>query len=175
MEGSAYEPQQKEAGLLGRGFKGLKQASLKAIQWELIKDNAQFIHKLGVLLRRKNDHQSGFVVNEARGLDVAATADLYQVPVEFIEQLIRKRRRQTKQAAYCAFGFGWLTFFYWLYQSLNQSWSSGHVIETFEFAPSCFVFFLVAFRNALLNYQLRTRHVATAMEYLRTEEMFWPA
>ncbi|ACB97380.1 hypothetical protein [Beijerinckia indica] len=175
MAMSDHEPQQKETGLFGRGFKGLKQASLKAIQWKLIKDNAQFIHELGALLRRKKDHQSGLVIGEDRMLDVAATADLYQVPVEFIEDLIMKRRRQTKQAAYCAFGFGWLAFLYWLYQSLTRSWSSGHVIETLEFAPFCLVFFLIAFRNALLNYQLRTGHVATAMEYLRTEKVFWPA
>jgi hypothetical protein len=36
------------------------------------------------------------------------------------------------------------------------------------------VFFLLAFKNAWLNWQLRTRRFGSAMEYLTTAEHFWP-
>jgi hypothetical protein len=48
------------------------------------------------------------------------------------------------------------------------------VLPAVEFAPFCLVFFLVAFLSGLENYQLRTRRLATAWEYLNNSGRFWP-
>ena len=43
-----------------------------------------------------------------------------------------------------------------------------------QFLPFCAAFFVLAFRNAWANWQLRTRRLAPAGAYLRTAEGFWP-
>jgi hypothetical protein len=47
-------------------------------------------------------------------------------------------------------------------------------LPALEFAPLCVAFFLYAFKTALQNYQVRTRRVATATEYLQTKDSFLP-
>ena len=40
--------------------------------------------------------------------------------------------------------------------------------------PFCAVFFLLAFKNAWQNWQLRTGRLGSALDYLTTTERFWP-
>jgi hypothetical protein len=44
-----------------------------------------------------------------------------------------------------------------------------------EFIPFCAIFFLVAFRNAHVNWQLRIGHLGSPAAYLRSPEPFWPS
>jgi len=62
----------------------------------------------------------------------------------------------------------------WLMRAATTPWTSGHLLPVIEYAPFCVIFFLVAFRSALQNYQIRTRRLATASEYLQTPDSFWP-
>ena len=39
----------------------------------------------------------------------------------------------------------------------------------------CTAFFLSAFYNALINWQIRTLRLGTAREFLRAEESWWPS
>ena len=48
------------------------------------------------------------------------------------------------------------------------------MVLSVEFLPFCVLFFLVAFNNALLNFQIRMRRLATWRDYLLTSESFWP-
>ena len=48
------------------------------------------------------------------------------------------------------------------------------MVLSVEFLPFCLLFFLVAFNNALLNFQIRMRRLATWRDYLLTSESFWP-
>jgi len=43
-----------------------------------------------------------------------------------------------------------------------------------QFAPFCLVFFLAAFQQAHVNWQLRTGRLGSAGEYLRSADPFWP-
>jgi hypothetical protein len=43
-----------------------------------------------------------------------------------------------------------------------------------EFLPFCALFYLLAFYNALLNFQMRIGRAASWREYLATSEPFWP-
>jgi len=49
------------------------------------------------------------------------------------------------------------------------------LIAGLEFVPFCGLFFLLAFKNAWQNWQLRRRRLGSAMEYLTTGEPFWPS
>ena len=39
----------------------------------------------------------------------------------------------------------------------------------------CAAFGLAALHNALLNWQIRTRHFGTFAEFIRTNETWWPS
>jgi hypothetical protein len=45
----------------------------------------------------------------------------------------------------------------------------------YYFMPFCAIFFLLAFRSALQNFQARTRTPAKAGQCLATSEPFWPS
>jgi hypothetical protein len=55
-----------------------------------------------------------------------------------------------------------------------MTWSATATLTALQFAPACAVFFLLAFRFGLENYQIRMRRKVTAMEYLGAESGFWP-
>jgi hypothetical protein len=114
-------------------------------------------------------------VGADRRFDLAATAYRYGASVAQLEAVLAARQRATARFAYLAFGLGWLFFLAWLYRAATMPWTTGHVLPLLEFAPFCLVFFLVAFRAALQNFQIRTRRLARASEYLRTSESFWPS
>jgi hypothetical protein len=43
-----------------------------------------------------------------------------------------------------------------------------------QFTPACAVFFLLAFRFGLENYQIRQRRKVGVLEFLGTSSGFWP-
>lgn len=48
------------------------------------------------------------------------------------------------------------------------------MLTAMQFAPFCLVFFLAAFRQAHVNWQLRTGVLGSAGDYLRSAEPFFP-
>jgi len=115
-----------------------------------------------------------FRLGEDRVFDVRATAFLHGMTEAQLEALLWRRRKETARAAYLAFGLGWLSFGAWVGRAAMMPLTSGQFLPAIEFAPFCLVFFLLAFKSALLNFQIRTRRLASAMEYLRTSDAFWP-
>jgi len=53
-------------------------------------------------------------------------------------------------------------------------WTAMRVVLAVEFLPFCALFFLLAFYNALLNFQIRIGRTASWREYLSTKEPFLP-
>lgn len=100
---------------------------------------------------------------EARGLTDRQT-----------DALMRRRRRETARASYLCFALAWASFFGLLYRALTAPSTSGAFPAAFEFSPFCLMFFLMAFQYALQNFRLRTLRHATAVEFLQTNEPFWP-
>jgi hypothetical protein len=54
-----------------------------------------------------------------------------------------------------------------------MTWTANATMTALQFTP-CAVFFLLAFRFGLENYQIRMRRKVTAMEYLGAASGFWP-
>ena len=49
---------------------------------------------------------------------------------------------------------------------MTMTWTVNATLTALQFTPACAVFFLLAFRFALENYQIRKRRKVTVMEYL---------
>jgi hypothetical protein len=159
-----------------RGVKFVAGGPVTAVAPDEIASGARLIKRLMQVIRHPRSEECARVsVSDTRTIDVEATAMVYGFTADEVEAQLGRRRRQTAWQAYVTFGLGWLVFAVWLYRAAHTVWTVNAVVTAVEFAPFCAVFFLMSFRCALENYQIRTRRAATAMEYLRTvEEPFWP-
>lgn len=165
------------SSVLGKAWgqtKWLAGGPIRAFPKQEIVESGRLIGTLIEKVRRRPRGSGPFRVHEDRTFDLAATAFLYGISVGELEELLWRRRRESARAAYLSFGLGWLSFFAWLIRAATMPWTSGHLLPVIEYAPFCVIFFLVAFRSALQNYQIRTRRLATASEYLQTQDSFWP-
>ena len=109
-----------------------------------------------------------------RTIDLQATAFAHGLTVPELEATLERRRRETASSAYLSLGLGWLSFLLCLFRLAMLPLTVGRLVSMVEFTPFCVTFFLVAFRSALLNFQTRTRTLASARDYLRTGVGFWP-
>jgi hypothetical protein len=173
----ASAPARKKKGLVGKLWGGtvwLVSAPLRLFPRAEIGRNAALIRTLFETVKRRPGRRGGIEIQDDRSFDLAATAFFQGISVSRLEVLLEQRRRATARLAYISFALGWFAFAGWAYRLAGAQWSDASAVVALEFAPVCAAFFLFAFKNALQNYQIRTRRVATAAEYLRTREPFWP-
>jgi hypothetical protein len=84
------------------------------------------------------------------------------------------RQRQTARIAYAALALGCLFLAGWIWHALSSPLTATRIASALYFLPFCAVCFLLAFYNALLNFQIRSGRLASWREYLRTPDDFWP-
>ena len=117
---------------------------------------------------------SRFKSDELGGFDLAATAFSYGITVEALEQRLAQRQRTTALVAYGALSIAGLSVLFWIHSAINQPYTLARVMMVWEFVPFISLFLLLAFYNALLNFQIRVRRSAGWREFLSTEEGFFP-
>ncbi|USQ74674.1 hypothetical protein NF552_25775 (plasmid) [Roseomonas mucosa] len=156
------------------GPRWLWSRSKEASGSEEIVRNGRFIQDLAAAVRQGPGAPKRIFAAPDGRLDMAATAMSHGLTVPALEERVGERRRQTARIAYMAFAGGWLVLVWWLWQALTTPWSGSRMVLGMEFIPFCAAFFLLAFKNAWLNWQLRTGRLGSAMEYLSTAERFWP-
>jgi hypothetical protein len=118
------------------------------------------------------DHPAAF--HDGRYLDVEAMAASHGVCVGEIRDLMLTRRRQTARSVFCHLcgGGGFLVL--WLVEAFRTP-AYTSVPYVLGLLGLCSAFFLSAFYNALVNWQIRTLRLGTPVEFLRTEESWWPS
>ena len=90
------------------------------------------------------------------------------------EETLASRRRSTARNAWIFLGLGVMFFAAWLYRLVTMTWTVNATLTALQFTPACAVFFLLAFRFALENYQIRQRRKVSVLEFLATPNGFWP-
>jgi hypothetical protein len=125
-------------------------------------------------LRTSAQRDPRFRASEDGGYDLEATAFFHGISLFELERRLKVRRRQTARIAYATFTLGCIFLTTWVYEALASPWTAMRVVLAFEFLPFCALFFLLAFYNALLNFQIRIGRTASWREYLATDEPFWP-
>jgi hypothetical protein len=86
-----------------------------------------------------------------------------------------RRRGQTARVAWGCFAAGWAALGLWTWQMTVLPAGQGRFWAAVQFLPFCAAFYVLAFRNAWANWQLRTRRLGSAGEYLRSADRFWPS
>jgi hypothetical protein len=136
--------------------------------------NAQLIRGLAGSLGRSPVRGRPVHVLPDRRIDLEATAFTHGMSVATLEALIERQQRRSTRAAYLSLTLGCAFSLLWLWRALTGFPTAGYWITMIEFLPFCAVFYLLAFRSALESFQLRTRTLATAWEYLSCSGEFWP-
>ncbi len=168
----------KRRSLFGRVFHSAGWMAAGPVDWvgtRRIARSASFIGDLWALLRRGPPRDRRFKTEPDKAFDLRATAFSYGVSVEELSERFAARRRQTARLAYATFAMAWLFLLGWIWQALLSPWTVTRVTSMIYFVPFCGLFLLVAFYNALLNYQIRIGRLAGWREYLATSEGFWPS
>jgi len=120
---------------------------------------------------RRNPH---FRTEERGVFDLRATAFSHGITVAEIERRLSVRRRQTAFSAYLLAGLALLFFGAWLSKVLAAEGTGQRVALTVDILPFCVLFALLAFYQALINFQIRAGRTAGWREYLMTDSGFWP-
>jgi hypothetical protein len=135
--------------------------------WSLIGD-------LFGLLRSGPARENRFKTEGQSAFDLQATAFSYGISIQQVEARLAARRLQTARISYATLALGGLFLAGWIWHALSSPWTATRVTSALYFLPFCAVFFLAAFYNALLNYQIRSGRLASWREYLATLDGFWP-
>ena len=113
-------------------------------------------------------------LDETGGFDLQAMAFLHGQGRRTFEETLASRRRSTARNAWIFLGLGVMFFAAWLYRLATMTWTVNATLTALQFTPACAVFFLLAFRFALENYQIRQRRKVSVLEFLATPNGFWP-
>ncbi|OYV51272.1 MAG: hypothetical protein B7Y73_00120 [Acidocella sp. 35-58-6] len=135
---------------------------------------AGLIGKLWHQTRTAPKRDTRFKVDDSGGFDLKATAFSYGISTEALEQRLEQRRRMTFTVSYGALVIAVLSVIFWIHSAIDQPYTLVRMLMACEFLPFLTLFFLVAFYNALLNFQIRVRRSAGWREFLSTEEGFFP-
>lgn len=139
-----------------------------------IRRGAGLIGDLARASRSEPSRRERVFVADDRTIDLQATAFSAGLTVDGLRQRLEVRRRQTAQIAYAMAALACLFLIGWLRSALNAPLTASRIMVTIDFVPFGVLFFLLAFYNALLNFQIRTGRRANWREYLLTDEGFWP-
>lgn len=161
-------------GWIWRGTKLVLGAPLSAFPMRQIIRNGRQIGGLVSDLRQGSRPPRAVPQHREGRLDKAATAFVCEMSEAELDKLLTQRRRQTARMAYFAFGLGWISVVAWLLRLLALDWPGQRLMAALQFAPFCLAFFLTAFKQAHVNWQLRTGLLGSAGDYLRSAEPFWP-
>lgn len=176
-QSSEEPPPPRKRSFIGKVFHGTGWLMAAPFAWigaDRIKRSWTLIGGLFGLLRAGPARDNRFKTEGPSAFDLQATAFSYGIPVHQLKARLAARRLETARIAHVAMALGWLFLVLWIWHALSSPWTVTRVTSALYFLPFCAVFFLVAFYNALLNFQIRSGRLASWREYLATPDNFWP-
>ena len=167
----------KKRGIIRRAYRGAKWLAASPVPWmgvKSIRQGASFISDLSARTRAQSVRDSRFKTEDEGDFDLRATAFSMGMTVGQLERRLADRRRQTAMMAYLLGVLGLVAFAAWLLKVISTPMVTGRLVLAIDFLPLCALFVLLAFYQALVNYQIRTGRAASWREYLSTDRDFWP-
>ncbi|MBV8456584.1 MAG: hypothetical protein JO122_08210 [Acetobacteraceae bacterium] len=167
----------RKPGLFRRAFRGVRWLAAAPVDWldtTSLRRGMLAVSRLAANLRAGPRRDRRFKTEPDGQFDLQATAFAYGLTVRELEEWLAARRRQTAFLAYATFGLACLFLLAWVHEALGTQMAAPRIMLAIYFLPFCVLFFLVAFYNSLLNFQIRMRRMTSWREYLITEEAFLP-
>jgi hypothetical protein len=154
----------KRRSIFGKAFRGIYWLGSTPVQWlgtKNIREGATLIADLASRVRGWPRRDRRFRTEKQGDFDLRATAFSYGITVAELERRLSRRRR--------------LVFFVaWLLQVLAADGAGRRLLLAVDFLPFCLLFMLLAFYQALVNFQIRMERTASWRDYLMTDCGFWP-
>jgi hypothetical protein len=176
-ETSTDSAHQRRRSLLRRAFGSIGGLCSGPVHWAGLRGisrSASFIRDLSATVRSGSRRDGRFRTSEDACFDLTATAFSYGISAHELERRLKARRRQTALIAYATLALACLFLTAWVCEALSSPWTAARIVLALEFLPFCALFLLLAFYNALLNFQIRIGRAASWREFLATSEPFWP-
>jgi hypothetical protein len=139
-----------------------------------IRQGALFIGDLSARARAQPVRDPRFKTEVGGDFDLRATAFSMGMTVGQLERRLADRRRQTAMMAYLLGVLGLVAFAAWLIKVISTPEAAGRLVIAMDFLPLCALFMLLAFYQAMVNFQIRAGRTAGWREYLTTDQGFWP-
>jgi len=135
---------------------------------------ARTITRLANVIKAGPQRDPRIVTEDENRLDLPAIAYGFATSDRAIERMLRNRRRQTVIETYSYLAGGCAFLVLWVVVAIRSPVyaSLGYVLGLLAI---CLLFFLSAFRSALVNWQCRTRRLGTARDFLDTTDSWWPS
>jgi len=162
-------------GSVWRGVKTTVRAPFITFPGRQIVENARLIAFLYGRIRVDRPPEARVFRAEDGSIDMAATSFTLGLSTDQLRARMAERRRQTARLTYLSFGLGLVFFVMWLCRAWAWNFEGSRMLAAIQCIPFCAVFFLVAFKNAHANWQLRTGYLGSASEYIHSSEPFWPS
>jgi hypothetical protein len=145
--------------------------------WAAVGSIRRGISLIGDLARNARHEPSSrgrVFVRDDRALDLEVTAFSHGISVAALRARLEVRRRETARLAYVMFGLGVLCLVFWLHAALRAPLTSARLMLAVDFLPFGALFFLCAFYQALLNYQIRSGRRTGWRAYLIADDGILP-
>lgn len=167
-------PSAKRRRSLWRALGWVLRGPVDAFNPRAVAEGGQAIGRLASIIRSGPQPDPRVRVDADHGLDVSAIAFLAGATEAEVRQQMANRLRQTAVATYVYLAGGAGFLLVWVYAALlHVNYASlSYIVALLGF---CGTFFLFAFHNALVNWQVRTQRLGTAREFLATEDSWWPS
>ena len=168
---------QRRRSLLRRAFGSIGGLCSGPVHWaglRSISHSASLIRDLSAAVRSGSQRDGRLRTSGDGCFDLNSTAFLSGISVPELERRLKARRRQTALIAYTTLALACLFLTAWVCEALSSPWTEARIALALEFLPFCALFLLLAFYNALLNFQIRVGRAASWREFLATSEPFWP-
>jgi len=135
---------------------------------------ARTITRLANVIKAGPQRDPRIVTEDENRLDLPAIAYGFATSDRAIERMLRNRRRQTVIETYSYLAGGCAFLVLWIVVAIRSPVyaSLGYVLGLLAI---CLLFFLSAFRSALVNWQCRTRRLGTARDFLDTTDSWRPS
>ena len=139
-----------------------------------VAQGARTVVRLANVIKAGPQRDPRIVTEDEGRLDLPAIAYGFATSDCAIERMLRNRRRQTVIETYSYLAGGCAFLVLWVVAAVRSPVyaSLGYVLGLLAI---CVLFFLSAFRSALVNWQCRTRRLGTVRDFLDTPDSWWPS
>ena len=171
------EPPRRRRSVFGKTLRGARWLLGGGSDWAGVKSvrrGAALIGDLAPASRSDTSDRERIIVDEDRTLDLRATAFSQGLTEDALLRHLDKRRRQTVRIAYGTFTLACLFLIGWLHAAWHTPLALSRILLAVDFLPFCALSFLIAFYNALINFQIRSGRRASWREYLLADCGFMP-
>jgi len=143
----------------------------KAVGWDQIQQDVGLTKFLAEALR--GGPHLRLVSASGRRIDSEEIAFALGVSITEIERRLANKRIKTRRAALSYLSAAIVMLAFWAYAEILYTYVSWSYVASL--LSICVAFFLASFYNALINWQIRTRRLGTWLEFLYTNDSWWPS